>query len=199
MASNHRAAAAANDPKATLSRSRKKGAGKCMLTRRRFLLTSGAATTTVMVMLNAGTPHAQQVPALIATYPRMRVATLSSLLTDQPFGFNYPDGGAYSEAMIVKLGVPAGGGIGPDKDVVAYNYTCTHQGGDLAGTYKADTKSLGMCPVHLSTYDLTRHGILISGQAYQSLPQILLQLEGDQIFAVGVFGLIFGRFDNLQG
>ncbi len=169
-----------------------------MLTRRRFLLTSGAATTTVMVMLNAGTPYAQQVPALVATYPRMQVTTLSSLQADRPVDFNYPDGGAYSEAMIVKLGVPAGGGIGPDRDVVAYNYTCTHQGGDLAGTYKADTKSLGMCPLHLSTYDLTRHGILISGQAYQSLPQVLLELEGDQIFAVGVFGLIYGRFDNLQ-
>jgi arsenite oxidase small subunit len=60
-------------------------------------------------------------------------------------------------------------------------------------------KSLGACPLHLSTYDLTRHGILISGQAYQSLPQVLLELEGDDIYAVGVFGLIFGRFDNLQG
>ncbi|MBT6910082.1 MAG: arsenate reductase (azurin) small subunit, partial [Rhodospirillaceae bacterium] len=54
-------------------------------------------------------------------------------------------------------------------------------------------------PLHLSTYDLTRHGILISGQAYQSLPQVLLELDGDDIYAVGVFGLIFGRYDNLQG
>ena len=59
--------------------------------------------------------------------------------------------------------------------------------------------SLGACPLHLSTYDLTRHGILISGQAYQSLPQVLLELAGDDIYAVGVFGLIFGRYDNLQG
>jgi len=73
------------------------------------------------------------------------------------------------------------------------------QGGDLSGTYKGDTKSLGACPLHLSTYDLTRHGILISGQAYQSLPQVLLELDGDDIYAVGVFGLIFGRYDNLQG
>ena len=101
--------------------------------------------------------------------------------------------------MLVKLGVKAGGGIGPQQDVVAFNFFCTHQGGSLEGTYKGDTKSLGACPLHLSTYDLTRHGILISGQAYQSLPQILLELEGDNIYAVGVFGLIFGRYDNLQG
>ena len=60
-------------------------------------------------------------------------------------------------------------------------------------------KALGPCPLHLTTFDLTRHGIFISGQAYQSLPQVLLELEGDDIYAVGMFGLIYGRFDNLQG
>lgn len=173
--------------------------GKCLMSRRDFLLTSGAATATIMVVLNAGTPHAAEVPAVVATYPRKLVTRLSALKTDQPLDFTYPDKGAYAESVIVKLGVPAGGGIGPERDVVAFNNFCTHQGGDLSGTYKGDTKSLGACPLHLSTYDLTRHGILISGQAYQSLPQVLLELAGDEIYAVGVFGLIFGRFDNLQG
>ena len=98
----------------------------------------------------------------------------------------------------MKLGTPAGGGIGPGRDVVAFNYTCTHQGGPLQGTYQAGDKALGPCPLHLTTFDLTRHGIFISGQAYQSLPQVLLELEGDDIHAVGMFGLIYGRFDNLQ-
>ena len=172
---------------------------KCLMNRRQFLLTSGMTTATVMVMINAGTPFAQQVPAMVATYPRKLVAKLSELKQDEPVDFQYPDEGAYAEGMVVKMGVPAGGGVGPDKDVVAFNYVCTHQGGSLTGTYKADTKSLGACPLHLSTYDLTRHGILISGQAYQSLPQVLLELDGDDIYAVGVFGLIYGRFDNLQG
>lgn len=175
------------------------GAPKCMTSRRQFLLTSGAATATVMVVVNAGTPLAQEVPAVLATYPRKRIAGLSDLKPDRPVDFQYPDTGAYSESMLVKLGVEAGGGIGPNRDVVAFNYICTHQGGDLSGSYKAETKSLGACPLHLSTYDLTRHGILISGQAYQSLPQVLLELEGNDIYAVGVFGLIFGRYDNLQG
>ena len=111
----------------------------------------------------------------------------------------YPDEGDYSDSLLVKLGVNAGGGVGPEQDVVAYNLTCTHQGGPLYDTYKGETKSLGPCPLHLSTYDLTRHGILISGQAYQSLPQVLMELEGDDIYAVGMFGLIYGRYDNLQG
>ena len=173
--------------------------GKCLMTRRKFLFTSGVSTATVMVAMNAGTSFAQMVPAQVATYPRKLIGKLSALKQDKPLDFQYPDEGAFSEAMLVKLGQKAGGGIGPGQDVVAFNYTCTHQGGPLNGTYKADTKSLGACPLHLSTYDLTRHGILISGQAYQSLPQILLELEGDNIFAVGVFGLIYGRYDNLQG
>ncbi len=171
---------------------------RCLMSRRNFLITSGA-TTTVMVTLDPGTAFARQMQGQMTAYPRKFVTRLSSLKQDEPFDFSYPDEGMYSENMVVKLGTPAGGGIGPDKDVVAFNYACTHQGGPLNGSYKADTKSLGACPLHLSTYDLTRHGILISGQAYQSLPQILLELDGDDIYATGVFGLIFGRHDNLQG
>jgi len=171
---------------------------KCLMSRRNFLISSGV-TTTVMVTLNPGTSYAEDVPAQITTYPRKFVAKLSSLVQDEPVDFSYPDEGMYSDNMVVKLGRAAGGGIGPDNDVVAFNYACTHQGGPLNDSYKADTKSLGACPLHLSTYDLTRYGILISGQAYQSLPQILLELEGDDIYATGVFGLIFGRHDNLKG
>lgn len=189
-------------PVATRSRQTNKGTGrphKCLMNRRQFLLTSGLTAATVMVMMNAGTPLAHEVPGVVATYPRKLIGKLSALKQDEPLDLQYPDEGAYAEGMLVKLGVRAGGGVGPGEDVVAFNYTCTHQGGNLGGTYKADTKSLGACPLHLSTYDLTRHGILISGQAYQSLPQILLEIEGDDIYAVGVFGLIFGRYDNLQG
>ncbi len=174
-----------------------KTGGKCLVNRREFLLTSGATVSVVMLSGCAGV--AANTPAMVSTYPRKLVAKLSELKQDEPVDFTYPDEGAFSESIIVKMGVEGGGGIGPDRDVVAFNNTCTHQGGPLSGTYKGDTKSLGACPLHLSTYDLTRHGILISGQAYQSLPQVLLELDGDNIYAVGVFGLIFGRHDNLQG
>ena len=171
---------------------------KCLVSRRKFLIGAGV-TTTIMITLDPGTPQAKEVPAQITEYPRKLITKLSELKTDVPFDFNYPDEGEYSENMIVKMGVRAGGGIGPEQDVVAFNYACTHQGGTLFDSYKADTKSLGACPLHLSTYDLTRHGILISGQAYQSLPQILLELDGDDIYATGIFGLIYGRQENLKG
>ncbi len=185
------------NPRATGKAAGKAG-HKCLMSRRNFLV-AGGVTTTVMVTLNPGTALASAVPASVTTYPRKFVARLSELEQDRPVDFSYPDEGAYSDNMVVKLGVEAGGGIGPDRDVVAFNYACTHQGGPLYDSYKADTKSLGACPLHLSTYDLTRHGILISGQAYQSLPQILLELEGDDIYATGIFGLIYGRMDNLHG
>ena len=171
---------------------------KCLVSRRNFLITSGV-TTSVMVTMNAGTAMAEEVPAQVTTFPRKLIAKLSELVNDEPLDFNYPDDGAHSESMIVKLGVKAGGGLGNGQDIVAYNYACTHQGNTLSGSYKADTKSLGACALHLSTYDLTRHGILISGQAYQSLPQVLLELDGDEIYAVGIFGLIYGRKENLHG
>ena len=176
---------------------KKAGTRPCLMNRRQFLLTGGIATSVVMIAI----PNLAQAqtPAVVSTYPRKFVTTLGSLKTDEPFDFLYPDEGEYSESMLVKLGTEAGGGIGPDSDVVGFNYTCTHQGGPLQGTYQAADKALGPCPLHLTTFDLTRHGIFISGQAYQSLPQVLLELEGDDIFAVGMFGLIYGRFDNLRG
>ncbi len=187
-----------NDPKP--SSTEHPVAHPCLMSRRDFLLTASAATATftVLVAMNPGSSRAQQLPAAVALYPRKLIAKLSDLKQNVPLDFSYPDEEAYSESMLVKTGVRCGGGIGPQSDVVAFNYTCTHQGGPLQDTYSPGDKSLGPCPLHLSTYDLTRHGILISGQAYQSLPQVLLELEGDEIYAVGIFGLIFGRFDNLK-
>ncbi len=173
------------------------GTRPCLMNRRQFLLSGGIATAVITVGI-PGLAEAET-PAVVATYPRKLVARLSELEVDQPLDFSYPDEGDYSESILVKLGREAGGGLGPEKDVVAFNYTCTHQGGPLQGTYKPADKALGPCPLHLTTFDLTRHGIFISGQAYQSLPQVLLELEGDDIYAVGMFGLIYGRYDNLQG
>ena len=134
-------------------------------------------------------------------YPRQYIAKLSELQDHTPFSFNYPDDGKNSQCMIVKMGgLEGGGGIGPQKDVVAFSYLCTHQGGHLQGTYKVtgDQCTLGQCPLHLSVFDLRRHGIIVSGQAYQSLPNVLLELEGDDIYAVGMMGLLFGRSHNIM-
>ncbi|MBI4082484.1 MAG: arsenate reductase (azurin) small subunit [Candidatus Lambdaproteobacteria bacterium] len=176
---------------------RQTGPDRCLVSRRGFLLSSAAALATMTVLLRVpGLAQAQ--PARLVRYPRKKIGTLSGLAVDQPVAFAYPDDGAHAQSLLVRLGVPAGGGIGPQQDVVAFNSVCTHQGGPLGASYKPATKTLGACVFHLSTFDLTRHGILVSGQAYQSLPQVLLELHGDDIHAVGMMGLIFGRHDNLQ-
>lgn len=185
------------------SESKQKGHGPCMLNRRQFLLyssASAAAASTITVTLLPGGAHAAVQKARVVGYPRKLVARLSELEDNVPVDFSYPDDMMNSQCMVVKMGgVEGGGGIGPKRDVVAYNYLCTHQGGPLNGTYKAtdEHRTLGPCPLHLSLYDMRRHGIIVSGQAYESLPQVLLELDGDEIYAIGMFGLIFGRNKNL--
>lgn len=172
--------------------------GKCMMNRREFLMTSGAtalSVSTISISLFPGKAEAQ-----VMSYPRMHIAKMSELKENTPLDFNYPDNGPNSQAFVVKMGEQGGGGIGSKKDVVAFSYLCTHQGGPLIGAYKVkgDQRVLGQCPLHLSTYDLRRHGIIVSGQAYQNIPQVMLELDGDDIYAVGVLGLLFGRNKNLM-
>ncbi len=170
------------------------GERACM-SRRNFLL-SGSAT--VVVVSLAGTPlgaQAQGARALRATYPRQRIASLTALKLGDPVAFSYP----YPDVrnIVVKLGAPAGGAIGPDKDIVAFNQQCPHMGGPLDGTYKPQHQVLGPCPLHLTTFDLTRHGMVVSGHSTESLPQIVLELQGDDIYAVGVQGLVYGYSANI--
>lgn len=174
--------------------------GKCMLNRRQFLMYSGSAAAAASTISISLFPGQAQAKARVVGYPRKHVAKLSQLRDNQPADFNYPDDGRNSQCFIVKMaGAKAGGGVGSQRDVVAFSYLCTHQGGFMNGKYQAvgEHRVLGQCPLHLSTYDLTRHGIIISGQAYQSIPQVLLEVEGDDVYAVGMMGLLFGRNENL--
>ncbi len=139
------------------------------------------------------------VTARTARYPRIKVGRLSALKQDKPVIIRYPGKAEGQKALLIKLGEPALGGIGPDRDVVAFNAFCTHQGGPLEDQYDAKNKIMGPCEFHLSSFDLTRHGIMVSASAVQNLPQIVLELKGDDIYAVGVLGLIYGYPDNLLG
>lgn len=178
-------------------------AGACMVNRRQFLLYSSAtavSASTISVSLFPGSAQAAAQKARVVGYPRKLVAKLSELKDHEMVDFNYPDDGINSFCTLVKMGgVEAGGGIGPQRDIVSFSYLCTHQGGPLQGTYQANEehRTLGPCPLHLSLFDLRRHGIIVSGQAYESLPQVLLEVDEDDIYAVGMLGLIFGRNNNL--
>lgn len=181
--------------------------GLACLTRRRFLLAAGGAAAGSTIFLVArnwgGGPDdpAKLLEAALAQYPRKKIGSLSALKTDVPATFKYPYEDLNSLNFLVKLGVPAGGGVGPASDVVAFNTLCTHMGGDLSDTgktYLKEHKMLGSCPLHLSTYDLTRYGMVVAGHATESLPQVVLEVEGDDIYAKGILGLIYGKRDNLD-
>ena len=171
--------------------------GPC-LSRRSFFLRSGAVVGGTVLLTNIPGLEGKALAAEVVGYPRKLVGHMSKLRAKKPVSFTYPDDGMNSSSVLVKLAAPAGGGIGGDADVVAFNTLCTHMGGPLAGSYRADDQVLGPCPLHQTTFDLTRHGMVISGHGTESLPQILLELEGDEIYAVGMIGLIYGRYDNLE-
>ncbi len=184
------------------------GEASCV-SRRKLLMTGGklgglaAMTMLFPSTLLAGTKKqgmvSSAVTARTAHYPRKKVGQLSALRQDKPVTIQYPGDAEGQKALLIKLGEPALDGIGPDRDVVAFSAFCTHQGGPLEDQYNAKTKTMGPCEFHLSEFDLTRHGIMVSASAVQNLPQIVLELEGDDIYAVGVLGLIYGYPDNLLG
>jgi arsenite oxidase small subunit len=39
--------------------------------------------------------------------------------------------------------------------------------------------------------------MIVAGHATQDLPQIVLDVKGDDIYAKGIIGLVFGKTDNL--
>jgi len=162
----------------------------CM-TRRHFLL--AGATAVVM----SSVPGLGTAARLVAReYPRRKIASLRDLKQDQPVDFMYPPENP-TPFFLIKLGEQAGAGLGPDADIVGFSYLCTHMGGPLQGSYKPAHKAIGPCPLHLTTFDLTRHGMVISGHATESLPQVQLEISGNDIYATGVMGLIYGQCDNL--
>ena len=163
------------------------------VSRRQFLFIGAATIGTVTL---ASVLPGQLFTAQVAAYEGMKIGSIRDLRVGEPLEFRYPWDHPNASNYLIKLGVPAGGGIGPDQDIVAFNTLCTHMGISLKNTYKGEFQAMGPCPAHLSTYDLTRHGMVISGHATQGLPQITLEQQGNDIYATGVLALIYGFSNN---
>ena len=181
------------------------------VSRRRFLKRSlGLAVVLAFagiaaVMKSLWTPSS----APTGAFPKIKVANIADLKTNAYVTFDYPLVGESN--MIVKLGVAATGGVGPDGDVVAFSIVCQHLG-CIVG-YKASNSHTpgpaGACPCHGSVYDLVHGAAVVAGPAPRPLPQVMLQFDeatGD-IYAVGmgpptIFGHNTGSTDvsyDLQG
>lgn len=165
------------------------------LSRRAFLLAGGSATA-VMAAGCAGVSFPEGFGLQVAKYPRRKIALLSDIQPHVPLMFSYPDEGPHYASFLVDVGDRAAGGVGLGSSIVAFNGTCPHMGGPLIGTYKKEYGVTGPCPLHLTTFDLRRHGMVVSGHATESLPQIQLEVDGNNVYATGVMGLIYGLQRN---
>lgn len=159
------------------------------LTRRRFIQTTGAAGVGAATsgVLRPGTAAAET-----AHYPVKPIVALGELSPGTTVPFTYPDD--RSPALLLRMTAGVVGGVGPDASIVAFSSLCTHKGCPVS--YKPEHRLL-VCPCHWSTFDPEKAGSLVIGQASQPLPRIELRIESDQVVAIGVAGLIYGRHTNL--
>ncbi|MCH8900740.1 MAG: arsenate reductase (azurin) small subunit [Chloroflexi bacterium] len=164
--------------------------------RREFLIAVGATGAGVVAVLLVGCGDDGEPDVVMLAYAKERIAALSELRQGEPLDFAYPAGG--QQNFVVKLGEAAQIGVGPEEDIVAFSYLCTHMGCPLIGQYKDEHKIMGPCPCHFTTFDLRHNGMVVLGQATQNLPQIALLVEGDDIYATGVIGLFYGAGSNLR-
>lgn len=132
--------------------------------------------------------------ARLASFPRSRVASLSDLAVGEPIFFDFPFKGLSN--ILVRTGLQTLGGIGDDRDLIAFSNQCTHMGCPITD-YQKEANVLGPCSCHFTSFDLTRDGVPAFGQATQNLARVLLEVVDDDVFAMGVFRLVYGREDNL--
>jgi arsenite oxidase small subunit len=189
--------------------------------RRNFLkfamsLSSLLAVGGIAVVLKSITNPAPPSAGEAMQFPRVKVRQLSDLQVGQPIVFNYPLDNEPN--ILVKLGVRAVGGIGPDGDIVAFSSICQHlgciYGFQMTGSspacnlsYRAD-RPVGYCCCHGSVYDFTNAAAVISGPSPRPQPQVKLEMDtSGGIYAVGmgpptIFGHQTGSNDvsaDLQG
>ena len=168
------------------------------LSRRSFIKLGGGAAAAAASAVVPGQAfaksNAQPVGATVLPYPVKSIGTVKRLPENKAVSFNYPDDS--SPCAVIKMGYPVAGGVGPNKDIVAYSTMCTHMGCPVA--YDSSSRNF-KCPCHFSVFDSEKDGQMVTGQATENLPIIHLVYDNknDTISAIGVEGLIYGRQSNI--
>jgi arsenite oxidase small subunit len=140
---------------------------------------------------------AAEAPATVAAggFPKVMIATVDSLKVNVPVSFYYPLDNEAS--ILVKVGQPAQGGVGPDKDIVAFSNICQHLGCiydfQAPGTSPPCEPSFiakipqGYCCCHGSQYDFLTAATVIGGPAPHPVPQVILEVDSSgNIYATGM-------------
>lgn len=168
------------------------------VSRRDFFKISGSLTAgagAAAIGLNPAIAEAAPVhTGTTLPYPAKPIAKARRMKINEPMAFNYPD--AASPCQAIKLGQAVPGGVGPDKDIVAYSILCTHQG--CPTSYDPKDRCF-KCPCHFSIFDAEKSGQTVCGQAPTNLPRVVLEYnaKNDTVIAVAVDGLIYGRQANV--
>lgn len=162
--------------------------------RRQFLRGTAATAAGAAAVAVAGEAKAARAGAVIA-YPGKKLANIKDLKVDVPLEVTYPDEDA--PGVLLKMGRPVMGGVGPDADIVGFSTICPHKGFPLH--YVAADRTFN-CPGHYSRFDAEKGGLQIWGQATMNLPQYQLRVDakGD-IYAEGIDELLYGRLSNVLG
>lgn len=162
--------------------------------RRQFLRGGAVSAVGAAAAVTFAAPSQAHAQALARVeYPANRLANVADLAVNEPMDVSYPD--ESSPGVLIRLGAPVPGGVGPDGDIVAFSVLCPHKGWQLG--YNAGDKTLN-CPGHFSRFDCEQGGQQIWGHATQNLPQFKLRVtDAGDIIADGVDELIYGRLSNV--
>ena len=170
-----------------------------IMDRRKFLKLTAAAggAITVWALLSTlkGPTFVPPTPA-VGPYPTVTITNISKLTDLVPIVFYYPLD--TTPNYLVKLGVAAEGGVGPNNDIVAFSAICQHLGCEYGfvppggsppcnSSFKAKIP-MGYCCCHGSQYDYLEDAKVIGGPAPRPVPMVQLQYDsttGD-INAVGM-------------
>lgn len=172
-----------------------------------------SATTATQTTASSSASTSQTVslpPPAVSGFPVILVSNISDLQVGSVVTFNYPL--QETPNILVKLGVKAEGGVGPDNDIVAFSQICQHLGCIYAflpegsspscdSSYSA-TGPVGYCCCHGSVYDLINAAKVIGGPAPRPVPQAILYFDSStgNIYATGmtpptIFGYDTGSND----
>lgn len=166
-----------------------------LVSRREFLkYTGGVAAGAAALPATAEAAPAAEAGNAVLPYKEKMVGKAGSLGLNQTVSFTFPD--ASSPCVLLKMGTPVQGGVGPSQDIVAYSTMCTHMGCPVS--YDSSIRVF-KCPCHFSIFDAEMAGQMVCGQATENLPRIVLRYneKDDSVTAVGVVGLLYGRQSNI--
>ena len=152
--------------------------------RRGFLKFSALGFGAVAVAPSLMAADGKSQMSVFGEYTKAKVGSLATLKKNGELDFAYPNGNSLCKAVYV------------DGQVKAYSTICTHKGCPTMYDKKTETF---VCPCHFTKYDAKKDGQMIIGHATGGLPKVILEINGDDIYAIGVDGLIFGRINNNVG